>query len=91
MLRWFGRCVAVFDLHPVGSRVACLVLEGEEQEDCGDFRSAGVAVLILIDLWTVDRRYLNDSNFVKQQPAEMYKETVADKVILQDTGSTFRV
>lgn len=87
----FGRCVAVFDLHPVGSRVACLVLEGEEQEDCGDFRKCRVAVLILIDLWTVDRRYLNDSNFVKQQPAEMYKETVADKVILQDTGSTFRV
>ena len=50
-----------------------------------------MAVLILIDLWTVDRRYLNDSNFVKQQPAEMYKETVADKAILQDTGSTFRV
>ena len=26
-----------------------------------------------------------------QQPAEMYKETVADKAILQDAGSTFRV
>ncbi len=50
-----------------------------------------MAVLILIDLWTVDRRYLNDSNFVRQQPAEMYKETVADKAILQDTGSIFRV
>lgn len=53
--------------------------------------SVGVAALILMDLWTVDRRYLSDRNFIKQQPAEMYKETVADKTILQDTGSTFRV
>ena len=34
----FGRCVAFSGLHPVGSRVACLVPESEEQEDCGDFR-----------------------------------------------------
>lgn len=51
----------------------------------------GVTVLMLVDLWTVDRRYLNDADFVKQQPAEMYRESVADKEILKDTDSTFRV
>ena len=65
--------------------------KAKNKKTAATFVSAGVAVLILIDLWTVDRRYLNDSNFVRQQPAEMYKETVADKAILQDTGSTFRV
>ena len=65
--------------------------KAKNKKTAATFVSAGVAVLILIDLWTVDRRYLNDSNFVKQQPAEMYKETVADKAILQDAGSTFRV
>ena len=65
--------------------------KAKNKKTAATFVSAGVAVLILIDLWTVDRRYLNDSNFVRQQPAEMYKETVADKAILQDTGSIFRV
>ena len=57
----------------------------------GMFVSAGIAVLILVDLWTVDHRYLNDSNYVKDKPQETYKETVADKEILKDTDESFRV
>lgn len=53
--------------------------------------SAGMALLILVDLWTVDRRYLNDSNFVKETPAETYKESVADKAILKDNSPSYRV
>ena len=41
--------------------------------------SAGMAVLILVDLWSVDRRYLDDSNYVKEKAEESYKESVADK------------
>ena len=53
--------------------------------------SAGIAILILVDLWTVDRRYLNDSHYVKQTAREAYKESVADKEIFKDTDESFRV
>ena len=49
-------------------------------------RRIGVAVLMLVDLWTVDKRYLNDSNFIRQKPHEVYKETVADQEIMKDKG-----
>lgn len=51
----------------------------------------GVAVLMLADLWTVDKRYLNEKNFVRQQPADVYKESVADKAIFEDKDPSFRV
>ena len=53
--------------------------------------SAGIAVLILVDLWSVDRRYLNDGNYVKEKAEESYKESVADKEIFKDTDESFRV
>lgn len=53
--------------------------------------SAGIAFLILVDLWTVDRRYLNDSNYVKEKPQDTYQESVADKEIFKDTDESFRV
>lgn len=52
---------------------------------------AGIAVLILVDLWSVDKRYLNESNFTKETPHQMYKASVADNVILKDTDPSFRV
>ncbi len=52
---------------------------------------AGVAVLTLADLWTVDRRFLNDDNFKKETPTQAYKETVADQEILKDKALSFRV
>lgn len=53
--------------------------------------SIGMVVLVFGDLWTVDRRYLNDSNFVREKPAETYKETAADAAILKDKDPSFRV
>ena len=53
--------------------------------------SAGIAVLMLADLWTVDRRYLNDSNYVKESPQESYKKRLADEEILKDTDQSYRV
>ncbi len=52
---------------------------------------AGVAVLTLADLWTVDRRFLNEDNFKKETPTQTYKETVADQEILKDKTVSFRV
>ncbi|MCR4665180.1 MAG: YfhO family protein [Paludibacteraceae bacterium] len=49
-----------------------------------------VGVLILADLWTVDKHFLNDSHFVpkKQQLISM---TDADRQILQDKDPDYRV
>lgn len=53
--------------------------------------SAGMAVLILADLWPVDKRYLNDKNFVKERSVDRYKPTVADEAILKDAPPSYRV
>ncbi|GHT19969.1 membrane protein [Bacteroidia bacterium] len=54
----------------------------------------GIAVLTFIDLWTVDKRYLNYKDFVKAPTAiiqDNYKLSVADEEILSDTDDSFRV
>jgi len=51
-----------------------------------------MGVLILIDFWGVDRRYLNKDNFVTPRQAKQhFTETTADKEILRDTDPDFRV
>ena len=43
-------------------------------------------------MWGVDKRYLNDNNFVsKREAKEPFKMSQADKYILQDTDPNFRV
>ncbi|NJO01311.1 MAG: YfhO family protein [Bacteroidia bacterium] len=52
----------------------------------------GLALLILVDLWAVDRRYLNAENFVKPSRLENFLEpTEADRQILADPDPHFRV
>jgi len=56
-----------------------------------EYSIAIIALLILLDLWGADRRYLNADRFEK--PAIMQKTfspTIADKIVLQDT-SYYRV
>lgn len=56
------------------------------------YGSVGVVLLVLIDLWTVDKRYLNDSNFVTAAVTQaQFTPSVADKAILQDKGPSHRV
>jgi hypothetical protein len=51
-----------------------------------------LGVIVLVDLWTVDKKYLNDSNFVSKQEAKVpFPETFADKAILEDTDPNYRV
>ena len=51
-----------------------------------------LGLLILIDLWFVGRRYLNDDNFQsKQETKVLFPMTQADKHILQDNDPNFRV
>lgn len=56
------------------------------------FVAVAIAFLTLIDLWNVDKRYLNDDNFIKQRNKnETRKPTKADKFILDDNDVDFRV
>jgi len=50
-----------------------------------------LASLILIDMWAVNKRYLNNDDFVRQSEAEkVFNPTVADEYILSDT-TVYRV
>jgi hypothetical protein len=51
-----------------------------------------VGVLVLADMWTVNKRYLNDDNFARKSKVEIpYQATVADQQIFRDTDPNFRV
>ncbi len=51
-----------------------------------------LAVLIIADMWTVNKRYLNDDNFERKKRVEIpYQPTVADQQILMDKDPNFRV
>ena len=51
-----------------------------------------LAVLCLIDLWTVNKRYLNDEMFVdKMEREQSQPQTETDKIILADKTLDYRV
>lgn len=53
-----------------------------------------VAVLCLIDLWSVDKRYLCDEMYVEKQSVareKLFQPSPADKVILEDKTLDYRV
>ncbi|MEN8224435.1 MAG: YfhO family protein [Bacteroidota bacterium] len=53
---------------------------------------AGVALLVLVDMWVVNKRYLNDDNFVRSATVENpYTPSDADKQIMRDPETGFRV
>lgn len=53
---------------------------------------AVLGVLILVDLWAVDKRYLNNDNFVsKREATNPFPEMPVDKAILQDKDLYYRV
>ena len=51
-----------------------------------------VGVLVLADMWTINKRYLNDDNFARSKKVETpYHPTEADNQILRDKDPNFRV
>lgn len=53
---------------------------------------SGLAVLILIDMISVDKRYINNDNFVRAKQAEIpFQASTANKEILKDNDPDFRV
>lgn len=52
----------------------------------------GIAILILADLWTVDKRYLNNEKFVSKAVLDQqWKPREVDDFILRDQDPDFRV
>ena len=50
-----------------------------------------LGVVILIDMWGVGKRYLNDSHFESKRKANQFTPTQADLQILKDKDPDFRV
>jgi hypothetical protein len=51
-----------------------------------------LGILVLVDMWAVDKRYLNESNFVSNKKYDTpFTPSKADQLILQDNDPDYRV
>lgn len=51
-----------------------------------------LGLIILVDMWSVDRRYLNNENFVEKDVlAQQFQARDVDRLILHDTSLDYRV
>ena len=51
-----------------------------------------IGTLIIVDMWTINKRYLNETHFIRKSKAvNPYVPTNADRLILQDKDLNFRV
>ncbi len=58
----------------------------------GSLIVAGITLLCLFDMWSVNKRYLHDEQFVPRSiRTETFKKTKADELILQDNTPGYRV
>ncbi|MFV0522357.1 MAG: YfhO family protein [Mangrovibacterium sp.] len=52
----------------------------------------GLALIVLVDLWSFDKKYLNDGSFVNARRIEVpFTPSSADQAILKDTDADYRV
>ncbi len=52
----------------------------------------GLAVLVLADMWTINKRYLNDDNFQKKRLVKNeFQKTSSDEMILKDADPNYRI
>lgn len=53
---------------------------------------AGITILCIADMWSVNKRYLHDDQFVPRSiQTETFTKTKTDELILQDTALDYRV
>ena len=63
----------------------------ENKKQAATIVGIGFIILTLVDLWTIDKRYLNEDNFKKERLEASYKKSVADQEILKDEDLSYRV
>lgn len=53
---------------------------------------AGIALLCLVDMWGINKRYLYDEEFIpKSRQTDVFRKTQTDELILRDSGLNYRV
>jgi hypothetical protein len=74
----------------VGLTLAALYfyLKGKIQ---GGVAASAVVALVLLDLWTVDKRYLGEKNYQTETIVESFQPSAVDQQILQDKDPSYRV
>lgn len=72
----------------IGSALLWLYAKGKLKST---YTVAGILVLCLADMWSVNKRYLNDGCFVEPRPQEAIAKSAADEQILQDKDPDYRV
>ena len=55
------------------------------------FGIIAIAIVSFFDLWSIDRRYLNENNFVKKSKRVEIPLTASNKYILEDKDPSYRV
>ncbi len=71
---------------------AILVWLGYENKVDKKYLYPALIVLLLLDMWPVNKRYLNNDNFESAKAAtQEFEPTQADKYLLKDTDPDFRV
>ncbi len=68
-------------------------LKAKDEKKVLKFIIPGLLILVLCDMWQVDKRFLNNDNYLasKTNKEQLFKKTVADKEILKDTSVSYRV
>jgi len=72
---------------------ACVYLFTGKDKKRFSYALMGICVLVLADLWIVNKRYLNDSHFAKKgkNTEQIFDPTIADNIILEDKSPSYRV
>ncbi|MDR2805589.1 MAG: hypothetical protein LBB85_08130 [Dysgonamonadaceae bacterium] len=70
-----------------------LYIQSKNRRKVLPFLAAGLLTLILIDLWAVDKRYLNVENFLSKRSynEQQFSPSAADNFISQDVALSYRV
>ena len=82
-------CLRSFYIILVGTGLLLAYLWGKLKKE---YTIGIILVLCLVDLWTVNKRYLNDEMFVPKEEREAPQaKTQTDELILRDEGLDYRV
>ena len=85
------RADALRSLLIISIGVALVMLYGMKKMNTKLFLVAVIA-LVLVDMWTVNKRYLNGDDFKPKRPSTtIFAKTAVDEQILKDTSLDYRV
>jgi hypothetical protein len=74
--------------------VLVAILKSKDKKNIITYCSIVLVILVTADLWSIDKRYLNNDKFQSKltyNTDQPFQQTAADKVILQDKQPSYRV